>query len=266
MTGYLFIENMRITADDGTLDNAVTGLLDTPLPDGRQLVDCMTTALMLLRECEQFTPDDDAIKQSIESIKGEKTNFKDLCHKSLRHSMKLADHADDAAIYFQCILELEGGCPQSFLEAFSNLLENAQSLRSEAEELKMGYKSIIEKLQETKQNLEECQEQLEFCKKLVNESSRSLTEQLAEANKQKEKMRENVNTFFENVMFCIAPVMRWEMLIALPLVKPYILKLVDAFTNGDAVKIKKLLEPIHSGINRLSKDQNDLKLLIVNIW
>ncbi|CAG8614980.1 10593_t:CDS:2 [Paraglomus occultum] len=256
---------MRITDDDGTIDNAVTDLLDTPLPDGRQLIDCMSTALMLLRDCERLTPDDDVIKQSIESIKREKTNFQDLCHKSLRHSMKLADHADDAAIYFQCILELEGGFPQSFLEAFNNLLENALSLRNEAKELKTGYRSIVEKFQEIKQNLEECQEQLECCEKLVHESNRFLTAQLTDANKKQEKTRENVNAFFEKALLLIAPVMSWEVLITLPLVKPCLLKLVDAFTVGDAMKIKRLLEPIHSGISRLGKDQNDLKLLIVNL-
>ena len=257
---------MRITSDDGTIHNAVTDLLDTPLPDGRQLVDCMSTALMLLRECEKVTPDDDAIKRDILSIKREKTNFQDLCHKSLRHSMKLADHADDAAIYFQCILELESGCPQSFLEAFNNLLENALSLRSEAEELKTGYRSIIENFQEIKRSLEECQEQLKYCEKLVHESDRTLTAQLANANKEKEKKRENVNTYLENIIFFISPMMRWEVLITLPLVKPYILTLVDAFTKGDVMKIKEQLKPIHSGINRLGKDQNDLKLLIVNLW
>ncbi|CAG8493531.1 6438_t:CDS:2 [Paraglomus brasilianum] len=255
-------------ADDDIINRATEKLLTTKLPDRQAIVNSTNTALELLHKCEIMNPDDDVIKQFIKSVKKEKTKFRDLTNKSLKHSMQLSDHADDMAVYFQAIMQSEGLSSDHYLESFENSLTDAQNLQNGAEQLQSGYKSIIEHLQEIKESCEGYQEHLEQCEKLAIEEESLLA---ANGPPSFTNMFAEVLDGIEDVSTAVLRrskiAKKWLIVldIALPMVKVIVINLIDALLNGKKQEFKKQLAELQSIKNRSSKNLEITRELIKNL-
>ncbi|CAG8523077.1 4009_t:CDS:1 [Paraglomus occultum] len=254
-------------ADNDIIIRATEELLKTKHPDRQALVNSTNTALEIFHKCEIMDPDDDVLKQFIQSIKEEKIKFRDSTNKSLRHSIQLSDHADNMAGYFQA-MQSEGLSSEHYLEAFGNSFTDAQNLQNGAEQLESEYSAIIEQTEKIKDSCEEHLENLEQCEKLVIEEEILLTE-----NKPS-----SFTTRFTDVIdgiedASIAVLRRsklankWMIVldVALPIIKVIIINLVDALIKGKKQEFKKQLAELQAIKERSSKNIKITRTLITNL-